>query len=101
MLHKGLYTDFRLVIGIQFRQKGGKKKHKKMKCITQMQNGEVMSVCLSIIFELCKYLSISMTIFHFGLYQFNKTTVLYDTDRKHVNFHQNISLYIDWYMIKT
>jgi hypothetical protein len=57
-------------------------------------------LCLSIIFELSNYLSISMIIFHFGLYQFNKITVLYDIERKHVNFHQNISLYIDWYMMK-
>jgi len=58
-------------------------------------------LCLSVIFELRNYLSISTLVFHFGLYQFNKTTVLYDNERKHVNFHQNISLYIEWYMIKT
>jgi len=42
-----------------------------------------------------------MLIFHFGLYQFNITTVLYDIERNHVNFHQNITSYTDWYMIKT
>jgi hypothetical protein len=36
----------------------------------------------------------SALIFHVGLHKSNKTTVLYEAERKHMNFHQNASLYI-------